>query len=156
MTDTPAQALPSASLLKRLLAFSYDLFILLALSMGYSGLATLLMVSLGIKDSGDYQPMHESYWFSLGWLFSIIGFYWFFWKRVGQTIGMRTWRLKVVDQKQNIISHRQCLIRILLGPISLGLFGLGYLWCLVNKNKAAWHDIASNTRVIQMPKPSKN
>ncbi len=147
--------LPSASLLKRLLAFTYDLFILLALSMGYSALATLFMVAIGINDSGDYQPMHKSYWFGLGWMFSMIAFYWFFWMRAGQTIGMRTWRLKLVSRQEDSISHGQCLVRILVGPISLGLLGVGYLWCLINKNKAAWHDIASKTKVVQLPKPPK-
>lgn len=100
--------------------------------------------------------MQRGPWFGLGWVSTIVCFYWFFFKRGGQTIGMRTWRLKIVGCDEQALSHRQCWIRILLAPIALGFGGLGYFWCLFNRNKQAWQDIASNTRVVSLPKLAKN
>ncbi len=148
--------LPTAPLLKRLFALLYDLFILTALSFAYAALATLIMVNLfGTADSGDYRPMQHGIWFQVGWLLTIVAFYWFFWRTAGQTVGMRAWRLKLVDQEGSTPSHLQILTRIALAPLSLGLAGLGYAWCLIDKNRAAWHDLASKTQVVETPKIEK-
>lgn len=147
---------PSAPLHKRLFALGYDLFILTALSFAYAALATLIMVNLlGTEDSGDYRPMQDGLWFQLGWVATIVGFYWFFWRRAGQTVGMRAWRLQLVDLNGNAPSHTQILIRIALAPLALSFAGLGYFWCLIDKNRAAWHDLASKTKVVEVPKPDK-
>lgn len=149
MTDSPHPQ--PATILKRLLALSYDLFILAALSMAYSALATLALVQVFHHDSsGDYQPMSDKPGFLLGWIATLVGFYWFFWKRGGQTVGMRAWRLKLVAIKGGAPGHGQILIRIALGPLSLLCLGLGYLYCLFNRDRLALHDIISGTRLISL------
>lgn len=145
----------NAPLLKRLLAFLYDLFILFALSMGYWALATVAMHFLLDQPDSRHLSEPQKVFFLSGWILTLAGFYWFFWRRAGQTVGMRAWRLKVVSRDGSPLSHRQILIRILVGPLSLGLFGLGYLWCLIDKNKATWHDLASQTEVLMTPKQGK-
>lgn len=153
---SPQSAPRPAPVLKRLLALGYDLFILAALSMAYWAVATLIMVNLlNVDTAKDYQPMSESLGFPLGWLATLIGFYWFFWKRAGQTIGMRAWRLKLIAVEGGSPSHQRILLRIALGPLSLLVFGLGYLWCFFNQKRMAWHDLASRTRVISLPLPHK-
>lgn len=155
--------LPSASVVKRLLALGYDVFILVALSMAYSALATLFMKLALHISAGDYQPMQRGPWFLVGWLLTLVGFYWFFWYRGGQTIGMKTWRLKLVSRAQRTadeeqypkVTHIQCLIRVATGPISLAALGLGYFWQWLDKDQLTFHDRLSNTKVIQLPKPEK-
>lgn len=144
--------MPPASLSKRLIALVYDAFILTALSMAYSALATGAMVALGGAESPNYRPMQNGPWFALGWVITLVAFYWFFWKRAGQTVGMRAWRLKVISNDGKPLSHKQCLLRIVVAPLALGLGGAGYLWCWCNRDKAAWQDIASDTRVVMVPK----
>ncbi len=156
MTSSATNELPTAPLLKRLLAFLYDLFILGALSMVYSALATIIMVFvIGDPGNGDYQPMQQGLWFQSGWVLTIVGFYWLFWRRAGQTVGMRAWHLKLVDRDGNPVSHAQILRRIASGPVSLAVFGFGYWWCLIDGEKRAWHDIASHTKIIETPKVKK-
>lgn len=145
-----------APLLKRLMAFLYDLFILFALSMGYWALATIFMVFiLGQQDSRSFST-GQNIVFLGGWFLTLIGFYWFFWKRAGQTVGMRAWRLKLISTDQTPLSHSQILIRVIIAPISIGLLGLGYWWSFLNKNQASWHDLASHTQVVMTIKPEKN
>jgi len=142
-------AFQPAPLSKRLMALLYDSFILMALSMVYSATVTAAMAAGGNSDlSTDYFPMQDGPWFSLGWLAMLITFYWFFWMHGGQTVGMRAWQLKIISSRKHALSHKQCLIRICAGPVSLGLAGMGYFWCLFNQNKAAWHDLVSDTHVI--------
>ncbi|MFL0804527.1 MAG: RDD family protein [Agarilytica sp.] len=156
MTSATITEFPTAPLIKRLLAFLYDLFILGALSMVYSALATVIMVFvIGDQGTGDYQPMQQGLWFQSGWVITIVGFYWLFWRRAGQTVGMRAWHLKLVDQNGHPVSHTQILRRIISGPISLAVLGLGYWWCLFDQDQRAWHDIASSTKIIETPKIKK-
>ncbi len=147
------QTYPPAPIFKRLMALMYDLFILLALSMGYSALATVVMVQvLDVPNPGDYRPMQEGPWFVLGWLTVIVCFYWFFWARAGQTVGMRAWRLKILNKNDALPSHWQCWVRMMVSPLSLALFGLGYWWGFFRKDRCTLQDLASSTRVVFMPK----
>ncbi|VUD68992.1 hypothetical protein TDB9533_04355 [Thalassocella blandensis] len=149
--------LPTASVLKRMLALGYDLFILVAISMAYSAIATIIMALAMHIDAKDYLPMQKGPWFLIGWVLTIVIFYWFFWHRAGQTVGMKTWRIKLISQKHAAthvgVTHLQCFIRILTGPFSLVFFGIGYMWQWIDKEKLTLHDRLSNTRVVQLPTP---
>ncbi len=150
--DPTSEAPRPAPLIKRLCALVYDSFILIALSLAYGAVATAFMVTLLGVEADNYHPMQNN-GLLIGWVMTIIGFYWFFWKRAGQTVGMRAWRLKVIAlDASSQLSHKQCIVRILSAPFSLGLGGLGYLWCLFSKERAAWHDLLSQTRVVVIPK----
>lgn len=131
----------------------YDLFILLALSMGYSALATVAMVQIfDAPNTGDYQPMQHGIWFQLGWLLVIVCFYWFFWARAGQTVGMRAWRLKILNNENALPKHWQCWVRMIVSPLALAAFGLGYWWGFFRKDRRTLQDLASHTRVVFIPK----
>lgn len=81
------------------------------------------------------------------------------WRRGGQTIGMKAWRLKLVqsDSLTSDISWRQCLIRYLVAIGSwLALGGLGFLWILFSKQHRSWHDLASKTHLVTLAKPGKS
>lgn len=114
----------------------------------YGAFILAIQVSLFGPGEKDYLPTVNGPLFQLGWYLSIAIFYYFFWRKSGQTVGMRAWRLKVVNENGGIPSPMQCIIRIALAPFSLLLFGLGYLWCIVDKNGEAVHDKLSGTHVV--------
>ncbi len=148
-----APTLPLAPVWRRLAALLYDGFILLALSFCYGAAATLLETLTGLH-KGDYQPMFASGWFSLGWVLTLVGFYYWFWRKSGQTIGMRTWRIKLTDGA-NIgaaPTRRQCLVRALIAPPLIALGGLAYWYSLFNHRRECLHDKISRTQVITVPK----
>ncbi|MFT5083624.1 MAG: putative RDD family membrane protein YckC [Lentisphaeria bacterium] len=157
-TTDNSDKLPTASLPRRLMAMVYDSFIVVALSIAYGATATIVMYNFSsIDETTPYLPMHRGSWFQMGWALCIIVFYWFFWHTAGQTVGMKTWRLKLISKQTNgNPAHWQCLLRLVLAPISMSFFTLGYLWCLLDKNGAAVHDIVTRTRVVVTPKPAKS
>ncbi len=77
-------------------------------------------------------------------------FYATFWRYKGRTLGLQTWRLKLVSQNQTPITWRQCLIRFIIAWLSFIPAGLGFWWTLFHPNKLSWQDIASNTRLIDI------
>ena len=84
-------------------------------------------------------------------LFVSFFFYGWFWMHGGQTLGMRAWKLQLHTMRPGVLSWWQVLLRFLVAVPSSLLFGAGYLWMLVDKEKLTWHDRYSETRVVQLP-----
>lgn len=79
-------------------------------------------------------------------------YYSFCWLKSGQTLGMLAWRLKLVNEKGGSVSFGQCLIRSLVAPFSIALAFLGYIWFYIGSAQQTWHDRASHTYVVRLPK----
>lgn len=80
-----------------------------------------------------------------------LSFFVFFWRRGGQTLGMRAWKIKLVTSDYRSPSYAQLLIRAASAIPSILLLGLGVLWSLIDKDKLALHDRLSNTRLVHTP-----
>ncbi|MCB1774209.1 MAG: RDD family protein [Gammaproteobacteria bacterium] len=79
-------------------------------------------------------------------------FFGWFWTHGGQTLGMRAWRLKLLDSHGQPVTWRQSLIRVAGAYLSSFAVGLGYLAVLVDPDKQAWHDRLSSTRLVILSK----
>jgi uncharacterized RDD family membrane protein YckC len=77
-------------------------------------------------------------------------FFAWFWTHGGQTLGMRAWRLKLLDRSGAVVTWRQSLVRYAGAWLSLLAFGLGYLWVWIDRDGLAWHDRLSNTRIVML------
>lgn len=144
---------PAAPVWRRLAALLYDSFILLAISFLYGAAATLAGTLAGWHQ-GDYQPMFRHWAFTLGWVLVLAGFYIWFWHKSGQTIGMRTWRLKLVDGSNQLRtpSWHRCVLRALVAPPAIVLAGVAYWYRLIDRQRRCLHDRLSQTHVIEIPK----
>jgi uncharacterized RDD family membrane protein YckC len=69
-----------------------------------------------------------------------------FWVAGGQTLGMRSWRLRVQRRDGRPIGWWQALGRFLLAIPALALGGIGLWWMLVDRDRLALHDRLSRTR----------
>ncbi len=138
---------------RRIAALVYDTLILLAISFMYGATLTAIAVKSGHEPEG-YQPMFSSPLFLLGWLFCLISFYCWFWHKSGQTLGMRTWRIKLV---QNTVgasppTWKQCILRSIISPMVILCLGIGYWYQWLNKDQLSLHDKLTGTRVIVIKK----
>ena len=152
---TSSASLPSASLIKRLAAIVYDSLLVMAVAMAYGALFLAIKYSFFHPElQGGERAVMGTGGF-VGLLLAIQGFFWFFWCRGGQTLGMRAWRLQIQQADGRTPTLQQAIIRGLVAPLSLGLLGLGYWWSLWDKEHRTWQDIASDTQVVSLPKPPK-
>lgn len=158
-TKTSAEQTPlpeplAANLRRRFAALMYDSLLLMALALAYGTLAMAINVLIqGQPPQGQRVTWHG--WEPLvfaGLVTVLVGFYCYFWRRRGQTLGMRAWRLKLVSDNLETPSLTQCLIRALVAPFSLAILGLGYFWALLNAERKTLHCQLSHTRVILLPK----
>jgi len=154
MTDNSISVYPSAGVFRRLAAITYDALLLMAISIGYYAIAVLINVLLqGAPTEG--QKIEWGHWNWLvfsGWILVLGYFFCFFWRKSGQTLGMRAWRMKLVNQEFKLASTSQCVLRCLIAPISLLFFGLGYFWRWLDPKQLTLHDRLSKTQMIVLPK----
>ena len=143
MSESPVRisAVP-AVLGWRLLALVYDLVISIAFLFAVSAL------SLAVKP--DHRPVEPgtpdalvvfiALWAAIG-AYAVVS-----WRRGGQTIGMRPWRLQVVTAEGDRPPWRALLIRYMVISFSLGA---ALLWCLVDGQRRGLHDLAAGTLLVR-------
>lgn len=146
---------PSAGFARRLAAWIYDFLVATAVAMLASALALIfasILTATGVITLNE-QLDHAAWlaqgpWYSLYVLLVVAIFFGYFWKRSGQTVGMRAWRLKLQNRDGSKLSLKQVMIRLLT---CCG--GLGSLWVLIDfKNRRAWHDYAAHTELVVLSK----
>lgn len=134
-----------AGLLRRLGAMLYDGLLLVAIFM----LAGLLALTV---TGGEAVPS-GSFWFQAYLLLIAMLFLCGFWINGGQTLGLRSWRLRVESADGGPVDARQALLRFAAAFLALAPAGLGLFWLVIDPERRAWHDRLSGTRVVLLPKP---
>lgn len=132
------------SVTRRFVIISYDLLLLISISIAYG----LMYIAIGKWIFGVTTDRATGLLFQLGWLFTIFSFFCYFWKRGGQTTGMRAWQVKLISLNGETVSVRQCALRFLLALIGWICFFTAW----VHPQRQMLHDRWSNTRLILLPK----
>ncbi len=176
MSDAPVVRPVVAGPVLRITALVYDGLLILALIIVFGTILIVLGTSAQVIAAGQAGKLSETYrYFVL--LPSFIGltwvFYGLFWRRTGQTLGMQTWRLKVIQPNGALLDWPLTLIRCLsacIVPLVCGLFGylvhgtpvalvmsfsigflFNYLFAFFNRRGLALHDVMSGTLVVRLP-----
>jgi uncharacterized RDD family membrane protein YckC len=149
------------SLVKRLAAMGYDSLLVFALLFIASGIFIEISRRINHIAATDVStgqivteiaPAASGPFFTM-YLVVVVGlFFSYFWCKTGQTLGMQSWRLRIQNADGTQITLKQALIRYVVAIFSLFCFGLGYLWVLLDKDGKTWHDKASNSETIVLPK----
>jgi uncharacterized RDD family membrane protein YckC len=71
------------------------------------------------------------------------------WTRGGQTLPMKTWRLRLVTREGAPLTLRHGVARFLLAVAGLALFGIGYAWALADRDRQFLHDRLAGTRIVK-------
>ncbi len=154
LTYPTLTTLPSANLARRLMAMLYDSFLLLGISFAY-GVVLLLLRRLFGDDTMQAPDSSLQLLIMVGWWFFCALFFVWCWRRSGQTLGMKSWRIQLIGQNEDSPPWQACWKRTVFAPLSFAVFGIGYLWCLVDRNGDCLHDKWSHTRTVVLPKPPK-
>jgi uncharacterized RDD family membrane protein YckC len=131
-----------AAIWRRVAALCYDLLLLTAIMVCFT------LVVLGIRVGNPVPP--GSWWFPLCLLTIAAAFFSGFWAHGGQTVGMRTWRIRVVRADGGALTLPQALARFTAGIVALLPAGLGLWWSVFDAAKRGWHDRWTGTRVVRV------
>nr|WP_281182386.1 RDD family protein [Alteromonas confluentis] len=152
-----------AGFFRRLVAMVYDTLVAIAVGMCAAMVIIVTFVVLlknGVMDLQGYAEPADLIQASMlyksiiqvwvgGW---IIGFFLWFWKKGGQTIGMRAWRLRIYSTVDEPMTWSRLIVRLIT---SLG--GLGTLLVLFDfKNKQSLQDRIAKTEVVHLSKEAND
>jgi len=138
------------TLARRLTAMLYDAVILLGL---------LILASAVALPFGSVNKIAlQDFWFTLWLLFVCFAYLASCWRYGGMTLGMRAWKIRLISVDKELISWPGCLLRFVVALVSLSIFGLGFLWALIDKKNRSWHDLIAHTLLIRtdLAKPKLN
>ncbi len=173
--------LPAASILRLLGAWLYDGMLLCAVWL-LAGIIYIIPAQMmvdvdsttahSLSTTEFIGPVFYSYLFLITWFF----FAWF-WTHGGQTLGLKTWSLRLQTSDGQLINWTQSLLRFLVAcvpwlaalflyaqlskaqllpsPYLYGVFLIafsGIFWILIDKKNRSLQDIFSDTRIIKLPK----
>lgn len=151
MTTPASPALP-----RRLMALLYDVLLVLPLIM------LAVFICMGVRNLVTGEPAGDlgdpvlpaALVQAVAWLTGA-GFFWSFWLKGGQTLGMQAWRIKLIDAGGGAPTLRQACIRSVGATLSAACLGAGYWWSLLDRDRCYWHDYLSGTRLIMVPAKRK-
>ena len=144
MPSTLYSDCPPSSLIKQLAAMLYDSLLVFAVLFFASVIAIIF---------NQGEAIESNLWFSLYLLLTVFTFYAWFWKKSGQTLGMRVWKIRIVDESGSIPDWASCYLRLVSALLSLLCFGLGYWWRFFKPY--TWHDRLSKTSIIDVSDKSR-
>ena len=161
--DSTKHAFQRAGFFRRLAAMIYDLLVAVAVGMVAAMvmlISMLLLVENGAVNKQGYENFSELFqhvplyqhilqvWVGI-W---VIGFFLWFWRNGGQTIGMRAWRLRIFSTTEQHFGYGRALWRLVC---SLG--GLGTLLVLFDiKHKQSLQDRLANTEILYLSKEANH
>ena len=129
-----------AGLLRRLASLCYEILLLAAILL--VGGAIFLVLSDGL-DSLLARPLLQVYLLALTATYFV-----YCWTHGGQTLPMRTWRIRLVAASGHAVSLGMGVRRYLYALIGCAACGLGYAWALVDPDRQFLHDRLAGTRIV--------
>lgn len=72
------------------------------------------------------------------------------WTRGGQTLPMKTWRLKLVRADGAAVSRAQATVRYVAALAGAVAFGAGFTWAFFDRDRQFLHDRIAGTRIVRL------
>lgn len=129
-------------LLRRLAAITYDSILLFAVLFFATIIVMIFFKPAGIQSSHILYPAY----------LLLVCYLYFTWQWINgrQTLGMKAWRIMLVQNEATQLNWRSASLRFLLALFSLILFGFGLLWSIFDPEKMAFYDRYSKTRLLKI------
>lgn len=150
-SDNPSNVIPDNARLpgpfRRIAALIYDLLAVLALCL----LGSLLPVLM----HGEAITIDDGWRYGAFLIYNAIlatGYFVISWRLKHCTIGMKAWRLELVNQRAGQLDWQPLLIRAWVGLIAWIPAGLGVWAQYASADRLTWHDRASGTRMVVLKK----
>lgn len=133
--------LPTPSIRRRLAGMIYEALLLIGvLFFGFLVPHIVLGMVAEILLPSGFLSLHA--------LLVTTAYFLWFWSRRGQTLAMRTWKLRLVSVNGARPATDQLLLRFMLAWPSVLFFGVGVIWAVFDRDRQFLHDRLSGTRLV--------
>ncbi|WP_153144798.1 RDD family protein [Dechloromonas sp. H13] len=131
---------PMPGIARRLASMLYESLVVFAVLLVGFLLPQIVLFAYGLGMSNRMLWLHV-----LGLL--MLYFVWF-WMNGGQTLPMKTWKLRLAGANGEALRPLQAILRYLAAWPSILFFGIGLLWALFDKDRQFLHDRIAGTRIV--------
>jgi uncharacterized RDD family membrane protein YckC len=125
---------------RRLLSLVYELLLLTAVILLAAGVATALGHGIGFDHPRTLMQLIVPS--------ACLGYFAWQWHGRGQTLPMKTWKIRLETPEGERVPVRRALLRAALSVPGYGLFGITVLWALVDREKQFLHDRIAGTGLV--------
>lgn len=101
-------------------------------------------------DDGFIYFLFLAYVLALG-----IGYFVISWRLKHCTLGMKAWRLELVNLNEGGFTWGQLIRRAVAAVPAWLLLGIGIIWQYYSPSRQTWQDLASRTRVVILKKDKR-
>ncbi len=136
-------ALPLAGIGRRLASMLYEGLVVFAVLLIGFWLPQALLAGAGLGFSPRLLWLHV--------LLLLMAYFVWFWLHGGQTLPMKTWKLRLINADGAPLRPLQAVLRYLAAWPSILLFGIGILWALVDRDRQFLHDRLAGSRIVSRP-----
>lgn len=138
----PAPQTPSIA--RRLASMLYEGMLLFAVAFASTGM--FYLASGGVPASGWLRHLLQFYL-----LVVFAAYFLWCWRRGGQTLAMKAWRIRLVVPGRERVPSDKALLRFVLAAL-LVPSGIGILWALFDRERQFLHDRLAGTRLVSVPR----
>lgn len=142
MTGTSA----TPGLGRRLLCLVYEMLLLTAVVLFAGGIATLLTQAAGIEYP---RILTQTVVVTACCAYFILQ-----WRQRGQTLPMKTWRIRLESASGEHIKLQQAWLRLAFATLGYLAMGISILWALADRDRQFLHDRLAGTRLVAISAPS--
>lgn len=136
VTDLPE----SPGTFRRIATAAYEGLLLLAIMF----VAAFIFITIfGTALEGARRHIFQIYL-----LLVVSAYFTWFWVHGGQTLAMKTWRIRLVSIANGHIPVKIALLRFALASAGLAFFGAGWWWMLFDREGCTLHDRLAGTRLV--------
>lgn len=135
-TDTPALG-------RRLLSLVYEILLLIAVLLLAGGAATALAQMT--------DPAGTTAITRIAAVAACAIYFCWQWQRSGQTLPMKTWRIRLETSDGKSITPSRALLRAILATAGYLLLGISILWVFIDRDRQFLHDRLAGTRLVRAP-----
>ena len=105
--------------------------------------AWLFLILASRLDAGLLRPLFQLNLIGVAAVYLI-----YCWTHGGQTLPMKTWRIRLVNSGGGGVSLRAGFYRYVFALIGVSLLGFGLIWALFDRDRQFLHDRLAGTRLV--------
>ncbi len=136
MTDRPA----TPGIGRRLLSLIYEILLLIAVALLAGGAAAVLAQ---ITSPANTQFLTRIIGFA-----ACTAYFAWQWQRSGQTLPMKTWRMRLEKVDGTRVELPRALLRAALATAGYLLLGVSVIWAFIDRDRQFLHDRLAGTRLV--------
>tara|TARA_B100001989_G_scaffold139413_1_gene98963 strand:+ start:923 stop:1372 length:450 start_codon:yes stop_codon:yes gene_type:complete len=132
----------------RLMSFTYDIFLLVSVWFLFAALFVFVYMG-GNAGTELIKPDDNLITEIIGPILLVsvtVGYYSFFWSKGRTTLGMSTWKHKIITEEGRHLSYRLAVLRLILYMVTSVL---GMIWIIFDKENKCLPDKILKLRVVK-------